>query len=473
MKPFLPNNFFLDSPTAEKLYNEYAIHMPIVDYHNHLSPGHIADNHCFSDLTEAWLATDHYKWRAMRAHGINESYITGNKSSKEKFLKWAETVPYTLKNPLYHWTHLELKRYFGIDKILNPASADDIYSETLEKLQSPTFTTQGLLKQMNVEVVCTTDDPIDTLEYHQTIRDKPIGIFVYPTFRPDKCFAIESGKAYTEYINKLSEVSKVDITSFDSLIEALSIRIDFFDQLGCKLSDHGMTKLTFVPFTTEGVNQVFQKVLKNHNISEIEGDVFRSALLFHLSKLYHAKDWAQQFHLGAARNNNRRLFDQLGSDVGCDSIGDSTTGDSLSAFLSSLDEKECLSKTILYNLNPRDNALFATMAANFNDGITPGKMQYGASWWFLDQKEGIEKQLEDVSNFGLLPHFIGMLTDSRSFLSYPRHEYFRRILCNVLGQEIEKGLIPNDIKWIGQVVQDICYFNVKRYLKFNNSVIKD
>lgn len=469
MKSFLHDSFFLDCATAERLYFEYAEPSPIIDYHNHLSPELIDKDHHFSDLTEAWLDGDHYKWRAMRANGVGESYITGDRSSGDKFQKWAETVPYTLRNPLYIWTHLELRRYFGINSLLDGKSAIGIFQETRERLQEPQFSTRGLLEQMNVKVLCTTDDPLDSLEHHRSIQQSGASLQVYPTFRPDRFLHPDTDTNYGSLVEKLSAVTSIDINSYQTFREALISRMRHFSSMGCRLADHGITRFRFSDFTYGQAEKVFGKVLSRQAVSADEGDLFRSALLFDLGQAYHAEGWVQQFHLGATRNNNQRLYDLLGPDIGCDSMGDYAPGTSLASFLSALDKHSSLPKTILYNLNPRDNALFATMAGNFNDGLTPGKMQYGASWWFLDQKEGIEQQLQDLSNFGLLSRFIGMLTDSRSFLSFPRHEYFRRILCNMIGRDVEAGLLPNDLAWLGSLVQDICYNNVKQYMGFHVS----
>lgn len=466
MKPFLNEDFLLQTPTAVRLYHEYAKDMPIIDYHNHLPPDQIAQNKNFENLTQIWLYGDHYKWRGMRANGVDESYCTGNKSDYEKFEKWAETVPYTMRNPLYHWTHLELQRYFGVNEILNPASAKRIYEDCSAKIITPEFSVRSLLTKMKVEVACTTDDPMDSLEHHQAIRED--GTFqtkVLPTFRPDKFILIEHPN-FKDFVQKLGSIVNLDINSFSELLNALRQRADFFASLGCRLADHGLEQIYAVEFTEATANSVFEKVILGKEISVQEALTYKSAILHALGVIYHSLGWTQQFHLGALRNNNARALRTLGSDTGWDSIGDWSQAKTISKFLDRLDEHNQLAQTIIYNLNPRDNELIAAMIGNFNDGSVAGKIQFGSGWWFLDQKDGMEKQMNALSNMGLLSRFVGMLTDSRSFLSFPRHEYFRRILCNLLGNEIENGELPNDIEWIGQMVQNICYNNAKNYFKF-------
>lgn len=463
---FLGKDFLLQCEAAVNLYHNHAATQAIVDYHNHLSPKEIAENRQFTNLTEIWLEGDHYKWRAMRSNGVNERYCTGNASPEEKFMKWAETVPYTMRNPLYHWTHLELKGYFGIDRVLNPESAKSIYDECSAKLQTTEFRVQPLLKMMKVQVVCTTDDPCDDLVYHISHAKSGSDIKMLPTFRPDKAYAFEDTAAYNAYIKKLSEVSSIDIGSLADLLKALENRIDYFTKNGCRACDHGLETLPYGELSQGEAAPLFTKILKGTalTIQEITG--LRSFILTHLCRLYHAKGWAQQFHLGALRNNSSRMKRTLGADTGFDSIGDFPQAYSMSRFFDRLDSDNQLTKTVIYNLNPADNELFATMIGNFNDGSTPGKMQWGSGWWFLDQKDGMEKQINTLSNMGLLSRFIGMITDSRSFLSFPRHEYFRRILCNVIGTDIEKGELPNDIPLIGKMVEDICYHNAKNYMGF-------
>ena len=465
IKPFLDDNFLLQNPTAEILYHEYAKDLPILDYHNHLLPQQVAEDINFTSITEAWLAGDHYKWRAMRANGIQEKYITGSATSKEKFKQWATTVPYTMRNPLYHWTHLELQRYFNIDSLLDRNSADTIYRQTSEALQTPDYSVQHLLKKMKVELICTTDDPTDDLHFHSRATEIDGGISMLPTFRPDK-FAMINHSEYVTYLETLEDVTNTTIHNFDDLIAALSLRIDYFDKHGCQLADHGMSQLYPYDYGGIDLNNILTKKKQQETISKSEVEAFQMQVLYELAKLYHAKDWTMQFHLGALRNNNTRLMAQIGADVGADSIGDYPQALGLSQFLNRLDQESTLAKTILYNLNPKDNEVFATMAGNFQDGNTKGKIQWGSAWWFLDQKDGMEKQINALSNMGLLSRFIGMLTDSRSFLSFPRHEYFRRILCNLLGRDIHNGDLPNDTKFIGKMVQDICYNNAKEYFNF-------
>ncbi len=465
IKPFLNEHFLLQNKSAEILYHDYAKDLPIIDYHNHLPPQEVAQDINFTSITEAWLKGDHYKWRAMRANGVSEKFITGTATDKEKFQQWASTVPYTMRNPLYHWTHLELQRYFNIDKLLDSDSADKIFEETSEKLRSQEYSVQGLLKKMKVELICTTDDPTDDLSFHQEAKKKEGGVSMFPTFRPDK-FAIISHPDFLINLEKLEKITDTNISSFDILVEALEKRIDFFNSQGCRLADHGMSQL--FPFNFEGINldQVLIKRKDQKQLGDSEVQSFQMNVLIRLAKIYHTKNWTMQFHLGAIRNNNSRLMNLVGADVGADSIGDYPQALGLSQFLNHLESESKLAKTILYNLNPKDNELFATMAGNFQDGNSIGKIQWGSAWWFLDQKDGMEKQINALSNMGLLSRFIGMLTDSRSFLSFPRHEYFRRILCNLLGEDIHNGLLPNDLDWIGKIVQDICYHNAKAYFDF-------
>jgi glucuronate isomerase len=463
MKKFLDENFLLQSETAKKLYHDFAEKMPIIDYHCHLPVEQIANDINFENLTQIWLYGDHYKWRAMRANGVDESYCTGNKSDYEKFEKWAETVPYTLRNPLYHWCHLELQRYFDVHKILNPASAKEIYEECTRKLQTKEYSVLNLLRKMNVKVVCTTDDPVDSLEHHQKIKDDGFEIKILPAFRPDKAMNVDDATAFNGYVNKLETVSGMAVTSYQSYLSALKQRHDFFATMGCSVSDHGLESMYAEDFADEEINSSFKKIREGKELSIEERLKLKSALLFQFAIWDHEKGWVQQYHLGAQRNNNVRMLQSLGPDTGWDSIGDFSHAKSLAKFLGKLDSTNQLTKTILYNLNPTDNELFATMAGNFNDGTIPGKIQFGSAWWFLDQKDGMTKQLNALSNMGLLSRLVGMLTDSRSFLSYPRHEYFRRILCNLFGEEIENGELPNDVEWTGKIVQDICYNNAKDY----------
>ncbi len=467
MEPFINKDFMLRSDAARELYHQSAEGMPIIDYHCHLNPQMIAENYKFADITEIWLGGDHYKWRAMRGNGVPEEYITGNRSSWEKFQKWAETVPYTLRNPLYHWTHLELSRAFGIDKILKPETAREIYEECNAKLATEEFRAQGLIRKFNVSVVCTTDDPVDDLRWHKQIAEHPFGTKVIPAWRPDKAMAIENPAAYKAYIEKLSEVSGVEIRSFDDLLQALQVRHDFFASMGSKLSDHGLENFYADDYTQAEVDAIFRKVLDGKTPDEKELGKFRSAMLYEFAVMDHASGWAQQFHVGAIRNNNTRMFKALGPDTGYDAIHDLNVAAAGHKMLDRLAREDKLTKTILYNLNPKDNEVLATMAYTFNDGTVPGKMQLGSGWWFLDQEDGMRKQMNALSALGLLSRFVGMLTDSRSFLSYPRHEYFRRILCNLLGEDIEAGKLPrSEMAQIHQMVKDIAYNNADRYFGF-------
>ena len=466
MKSFLNDDFLLQTATARILYHEYAAAMPIIDYHNHLLPDQIAEDKQFENLTQIWLYGDHYKWRAMRANGISERYITGNASDWEKFEKWAETVPYTLRNPLYHWTHLELRRYFGITELLNKDSARRIYDECNAKLQTPEYSVQGLLRRMNVETLCTTDDPADSLEHHQTLAASGGAVQVLPAFRADKAMAVDNAPSYNAYLDRLGTVAGVEIRTFADLQLALQRRHNFFANLGCRLSDHGLEQIYAAAYTEAEIGAIFSKIRGGSELTSMENAQFKSAMLFFLAEMDWQKGWTQQFHLGALRNNNARMLRQLGPDTGWDSIGDFAQGRALSTFLDRLDTNDKLAKTIIYNLNPADNELIATMIGNFNDGSVAGKMQFGSGWWFLDQKDGMEKQLNTLSNMGLLSRFVGMLTDSRSFLSYPRHEYFRRVLCNLLGNDVENGELPHDMALLGQMVQNICYYNAKEYFGF-------
>jgi glucuronate isomerase len=466
MKQFMDENFLLQSKTAEILYHEFAKDLPIIDYHCHLPADEIADNKQFANLTKIWLDGDHYKWRAMRANGVPEEFCTGNAPDDQKFRKWAETVPYTLRNPLYHWTHLELKRYFGIETILDPSTADKIYEEASRKLKTNEYRVQKLLLKLNVEVVCTTDDPIDSLENHKKIKSLKFPVIVLPTWRPDKAMAADNPAVYNTYIDRLSEVSDIGIHTYSDLISALRKRQAFFHSMGCRLSDHGLETFYASDFTDSEVEKIFSKVRSGKKLLPKDLFMLKSALLCELAVMDHELGWTQQYHIGALRNNNNRMMQLLGPDKGYDSIGDFEMGRSMSKFFDRLESSEKLTKTIIYNLNPRDNELIATMAGNFNDGKTPGKMQFGSGWWFLDQKDGMEKQINALSSLGLLSRFVGMLTDSRSFMSFPRHEYFRRILCNLIGTDIENGELPNDLKLLGKTVQDVSYFNAKEYFGF-------
>lgn len=466
---FLDNNFLLHNRTAEQLYHDYAAKMPVVDYHNHLSPEFIAKDIRFENLTKAWLTGDHYKWRAMRANGVNEKYITGDVNDEEKFMHWAATVPYTLRNPLFHWTHLELQRYFAVKQLLNPSSAKEIYDHCSALLQTDDYSVRNLLRRMNVKVLCTTDDPADTLEFHQKIKLDGFEVRVLPAFRPDKAMEVSDIIAFNNYVALIEQAADISVTTLSDYLAALKQRHDFFAANGCCISDHGLEEMYAEEFTEVEVNEIFNKARNNKPLNQDEQRKFKSFMLIVFAEWDHEKDWVQQFHLGPLRNNSSRLIKLLGADAGADSIGDFSQARSLAKFLNRLDSQNKLAKTILYNINPADNEVFATMAGNFNDGSTPGKIQWGSGWWFLDQKDGMTKQLNTLSNMGLLSRFIGMLTDSRSFLSLPRHEYFRRILCNMLGEEMENGELPNDLEWIGKMVQDISYSNAKAYFNWEKN----
>jgi len=466
---FLSDDFLLQTDTARRLYHDYARSMPIIDYHCHLPPDQVAADRQFDTITQLWLYGDHYKWRAMRTNGIDERYCTGDASDWEKFAKWAETVPYTMRNPLYHWTHLELKNPFGITDVLSPATARDVYDRCNEQL--PDFTSRKLLQHFDVRVVCTTDDPLDSLEHHRAIAADPFGVKILPTFRPDKAMAAEDPAAFRAYVKRVEEVTGREIRSLADYLDALKSRHDYFAEMGCRLSDHGLEMIYAEPYTESEIRTIFNQLLPDYDnaladLSPADIAKFKSFMLVQFAEWDHEKGWTQQFHLGALRNNNRRRLREIGPDTGWDSIGDFQQAAALSRFLGGLDDRDKLAKTILYNLNPADNEVMATMAGNFNDGSVRGKVQFGSGWWFLDQKDGMEKQMNALSNMGLLSAFVGMLTDSRSFVSYSRHEYFRRILCNLFGNDVENGELPNDIDWIGNLVQDICYRNAEQYFGF-------
>ena len=465
MKPFIHENFLLGNKTAEKLYHKYSENQPIIDFHCHLSPEMIEQDHQFANLTRAWLEGDHYKWRAMRSNGINEKFCTGNASDIEKFKKWAETVPATAGNPLYHWTHLELLRYFNISELLSPSTAESIYERASKLLQTKEFSTRSIIRKMKAEVVCTTDDPADTLEHHLKLKDT-FEIKVLPTFRPDNVIKTEDPEKFMAYINRLELVCGIEIRNFDTLVGALDKRHTFFHDMGCRLSDHGLDRFYYSLFTAQEINSIFKKLIKGEIISSEEAEKYKTAVMLELCRLNHKRGWTQQFHVGALRNSNSRMFRQMGPDTGWDSIGAIQDPLKMSKFLSELDNNEQLAKTILYNLNPADNEMMITMAGNFNDGSYAMKVQYGAAWWFLDQKIGMEKHLKDLAAFGLLRRFIGMVTDSRSFLSYPRHEYFRRLVCNYIGEEVEKGLFPDEEEILKPIIEGISYRNAKEYFGF-------
>ncbi|WP_372754200.1 glucuronate isomerase [Mariniflexile sp.] len=461
---FIHDNFLLENKYAEELFHNYSKNQPIIDYHNHLPPQQIAEDKTFANITDVWINGDHYKWRAMRTLGINERFITGDASDKDKFLSWAKTVPYAMRNPLYHWTHLELARYFDIYDLLNEKSAEKIWEETQDKLTSGDYSCRKLLQKVNAEYVCTTEDPIDNLQYHQQLAKSDYNVKVGTAFRPDKVILIDAD-GYNLYLDTLAEASEVTINSYDDLLTSLRKRIEYFNANGCRICDYGLAQIYFENYTESEIKSIFAKKREGNTISSEEALKFKSAILLFLCETYHEFGWVQQFHIGALRNNNARMHRLLGPDTGWDSIGDYPQAQNLSAFLNALDSKDKLTKTIIYNLNPADNEVMATMIGNFNDGSVKGKVQWGSGWWFQDQKEGMTKQLNTLSNMSLISCFIGMLTDSRSFLSFPRHEYFRRILCNLIGDEIKRGELPNEMEWIGKIVSDISYNNAKEYFK--------
>ncbi|NQW28289.1 MAG: glucuronate isomerase [Flammeovirgaceae bacterium] len=461
---FLDDDFMLHSKAAKNLYHQYAKTLPIIDYHNHLPAQEIASNKKFENLTEIWLKGDHYKWRAMRTLGINERLISGNASDTEKFSAWANSVPNTVRNPLFHWTHMELKNPFGIERYLNKNSAADIYQSCNQQLQEDRFSTQGLLQRFDVDWICTTDDPCDDLVPHTALGKSNFKSKVYPGFRPDKVFNIQDKKTFLKYLDKLEISSGIKINNLETLLLALEHRVDYFHQNGCRISDHGLVQMPELSKNYPQIERDFTDFIQNNSIKHFENPTaFVGIVLLALCKMYHQRNWTQQFHLGPLRNNNTRYYNQIGPDTGFDSIGDHQQAVHLSAFLNALDKSDQLAKTILYNVNPAFNEVFATMAGNFNDGTIKGKIQWGSAWWFADQQEGISNQLNILSNMGVLSTFIGMLTDSRSFLSFPRHEYFRRILCDLFGAEMEKGWLPNDEIWMGSIIRDIAYYNAKEY----------
>jgi glucuronate isomerase len=466
MKPFLDQNFLLENKTAEHLYHTYASAMPIIDYHCHLDPAQIAANVQFSNLTDVWLRGDHYKWRAMRTNGVAEEFVTGKRTDWEKFEKWAATVPYTLRNPLYHWTHLELQQYFDIYDLLSPETAKSIYERCNEKLSTPEYSVRNLVTKMDVKVICTTDDPIDNLQHHQQIAASNWSTKVFPAFRPDKAMNADDLVGLNNYINQLEAVSDTAISDYSDYLKALKNRHDYFAANGCCVSDHGLEQIYAEDYTQDEIRVVFDKIRTGKVL--MPGDIlkFKSAMLYEFAIWDHEKGWVQQYHLGALRNNNVRAYQLSGPDTGYDSIGDFKQAQSIAKFMNRLDSTDQLAKTILYNLNPADNELMATMIGNYNDGSVAGKIQFGSAWWFLDQKDGMTRQLNALSSMGLLSRLVGMLTDSRSFLSYPRHEYFRRLLCNLFGTDVENGELPDNTEWIGKIIKDICYFNAESYFKF-------
>lgn len=469
MESFLSEDFLLQTQTAKTLYHQYAEDMPIYDYHCHLPVRDIAENKKFENLTRIWLYGDHYKWRALRANGVKEKLITGNGSDFEKFQAWAATVPKTLCNPLYQWTHLELKRYFGIEgKLLDANTAKEIYDTCTEMLQTDAFSTQSIMQKMNVRVVCTTDDPTDSLEYHQQLRDdQNFPVRVLPAFRPDKAIAVESPANFNDWVDQLAAAADTEITNYETYMTALHQRHDFFHKTGCRLSDHGIEQPYAQNYTETQIRRIFDKVRSGKTLEKSEVRQFKSAMLIELAVMDAEKSWVQQFHLGVLRNTNTRAMQHIGPDTGFDTIGDFEIGKPLSRFLDRLENRGKLTKTILYVVNPRDNELIAAMTGNFQDGSIPGKIQFGSAWWYNDQKDGMEHQITALANMGLLSRFVGMLTDSRSFLSYPRHEYFRRVLCNLLGRDVENGELPDDPELIGSMIKDICYNNAVSYFEIS------
>ncbi|HWR45932.1 glucuronate isomerase [Sporomusa sp.] len=463
MKPFMDENFLLTNKTAETLYHNYAKDMPIFDYHCHLSPKEIAENKKYKNITEVWLGGDHYKWRALRANGVDERYITGDAPDKDKFMKWSETMPQCLGNPLFHWTHLELKAYFGIDTVLCPATAEEIWEKCNTLLQQDEFRARGLIERSNVKVICTTDDPVDSLEHHIALaKDASFTVKVLPTFRPDKSFNIEKA-GFAEWIVKLGQVTGIEIKNLEALKTALEQRVEFFHQVGCRVSDHALDPILFAAGTEEQADEILKKALNGQGLSVNEIALYKTTILLFLGRHYARLNWTMQLHMGTIRNNNSRMLKLLGPDTGFDAIGDFTIAEALAKFLDALESTAELPKTILYCLNPRDNDVLATITGCFQGGGIPGKMQFGSGWWFNDQKDGMIRQMVTLANIGLLSRFVGMLTDSRSFLSYTRHEYFRRILCNLIGEWVEAGEFPNDTELLGSIVQNICFNNAKNY----------
>ena len=467
---FIHNDFLLSNDAAIRLYHDYAAQQPIIDYHNHLSPKDIATNRRFENLFEMWVNHDHYKWRAMRANGIPERLVTGDGDPKEKFLAFAATVPYTLRNPIYHWTHLELKRFFDIDELLCEANAEAIWNECNQQIQSrDELTTQGILKKFNVTALCTTDDPVDSLKYHQQVAQTDFETKVYPAFRPDWALFVHRPEEFIEWLGKLSQAAGISVETLDDLLTALKIRHDFFHSLGCRLSDHGCESVPANFCDVAAARKIFDAAKAGVAATAEQHEQYSTFMLIELAKMDAEKSWTNQFHTGVWRNNNTRLFNEVGRDLGCDSMGDTPQGRSLGRFLDRLDQENMLPKTIVYNLNPSDNYLISTMIGNFQGGGVAGKMQFGSGWWYLDQKEGMEWQINTLSNTGLIARFVGMLTDSRSFMSFIRHEYFRRILCNMFGKDMVNGEMPNDFSLVGGIVQDICYGNAKRFLELEGS----
>ena len=468
--PFIHDDFLLTNESSRRLYHEYAADQPIIDYHNHLSPKDICENRRFGNLFEMWVDHDHYKWRAMRANGISEELVTGDAAPKDKFIAFAKTVPHTLRNPIYHWTHMELKRFFDIDELLSESNAESIWEQCNEQIASrDELTTQGILKKFGVTALCTTDDPVDDLAYHQKVAGSDFETAVYPAFRPDWALFVHRPEEFNAWVAKLEKAAEMEVNCLSDLLAALRKRHDFFHSLGARVSDHGCEYVPADFCSQSTASDIFDAARKGVQADPLQHSQFSTYMLVELAKMDYEKNWTNQFHTGVWRNNNTRLFNAVGRDLGCDSPGDTPQGRTLGMFLDHLDQENCLPKTIVYNLNPTDNYLISTMIGNFQDGKTVGKMQFGSGWWYLDQKEGMQWQINALSSTGLLSHFVGMLTDSRSFMSFTRHEYFRRILCEMLGQDIESGDLPNDLELVGKMVSNICYFNAKNYFGLEGS----
>lgn len=466
MKQFMDMDFLLSTETAKILYHNYASNMPIIDYHCHINPKEIAEDKTFDNITQVWLGGDHYKWRQMRSNGINEDYITGKASDRDKFQKWAETLQKAIGNPLYHWSHLELQRYFDYNGILDGKSVQEVWNKCNDKLKQPSMSVRNIIKQSNVELICTTDDPIDSLEWHKQIEeDDTFKTKVLPAFRPDKAINIEKF-GFNEYIDKLSEISEISITNFSTLCEALRKRINYFNSMGCKVSDHALDYVMYQPAPIEDIETIFRNRKNGFLPTKQEQLQYKTAILLFLGKEYHRLGWVMQLHYGTLRDNNTLMFHKLGSDSGFDCINTYSSSAQMTSFFNTLNMTEELPKTIIYSLNPNDNAAIGTVLGCFADSSAIGKIQHGGAWWFNDHKLGMIEQMSSLANLGLLSNFVGMLTDSRSFLSYTRHEYFRRILCDMIGRWVEDGEYPNDIELLGSMVQDISYYNCKRYFNF-------
>jgi len=469
MKPFIHDDFLLQNETSRELYHGYAKQMPIIDYHCHLPPAEVAQDKRWENMTKVWLGGDHYKWRTLRSNGVDERYITGDAPDREKFQKFAETMPYLLRNPMFDWSHLELARYFDCFELLSPKTADHIWNLTQEKLAQPGFSARGFMTRSQVKLVCTTDDPCDSLEHHAAVKASGFSTQMLPTWRPDKALALDRPGFWNEWIDRLSAVVGAPVKTFDDLLSALEKRHVFFTQNGCKLSDYGLEAVYAESYTEADVRTIFVKVRTGGTATPEEVLKFRSAVLFECMKMDAKADWSVQIHYGPMRSNNTKMFKKLGPDTGFDSIGDYQTAQPMSRLFDRLEQADVLPRTVIYTINPRDNEMVATMLGNFQRGPEAGRMQFGSGWWFNDQRDGMLRQMEALSQLGLLSRFVGMLTDSRSFLSYTRHEYFRRILCNMLGTDIEEGRIPNDIPWTGEIVKDICSRNALRYFGFTVS----